>query len=97
MRTDAGHDVLGVLDEGVVISGDVQVRLFGMKVLPVRVNLLISSVERAESLGLSWWGPKGKKGAPSGGGRPAVRKVGQGAARNGASNPRNGRGKHTDA
>ena len=55
MKTDAGHDVRRVLDEGVVISGDVQVKLLGVKVLPIKVNLLIGSPALAESLGVNWW------------------------------------------
>ena len=55
MKTDAGQDVLQVLNRGIVVAGEVQVKLLGLQVLPVKVNLLISSVERAEELGLSWW------------------------------------------
>ena len=67
MKTDAGHDVRRVLDEGVVISGDVQVKLLGMSVLPIKVNLLIGSPALAESLGMNWWPTRrrgGKGSAP---------------------------------
>lgn len=63
----AAEDVLGVLDEGIVVSGDVKVQLFGLNALPVKVNLLIGSKQLAESLGLHWWKaqanrrPAGKK------------------------------------
>ena len=43
MDTDAGRDVQRLLDEGVVISGDVQVKVLGLEVLPIKVNLLIGS------------------------------------------------------
>ena len=64
MKTDAGEDVRELLDHGVVIAGEVQVKLFGMKVLPVKVNLVIATTQRAESLGLKWWpaNPKRDKG-----------------------------------
>jgi hypothetical protein len=64
MKTDTSEDVLGVLDHGIVVAGEVQVQLLGLKVLPVKVNLVISSVARAEGLGLSWWDKKaGTRGA----------------------------------
>ena len=91
MNTDAGHDVLRVLDQGVVISGEVQVRLLGLKVLPVKVNLLISSVERAESLGLSWWGA-GSRPAPAGV-RESSRPGADTPRQNGPSRSRSRRGK----
>lgn len=44
-----------VLDQGIAITGEVLVKLFGMKLLPVKVRLLISSKELAADLGLDWW------------------------------------------
>jgi hypothetical protein len=60
MKTDAGYDVSQVLDEGIVVAGTVEVKLFGLKVLPVKVNLLVSSARGAERLGLSWWETPGR-------------------------------------
>jgi len=81
MKTDAGQDVLRILDHGIVVAGDVQVKPLGLKVLPVKVNLLISSVERAEDLGLSWWeGKKKGRGAAS---APPARAGGSRSPRNG--------------
>ena|SRR5687767_11761386 len=44
-----------VLDQGIVITGDVLVKLLGMKLLPVKVRLLVSSTKLASELGLDWW------------------------------------------
>ena len=55
METETGRDLSRALDEGIVISGEVEVKLLGLKVLPIKVNLVIGSTGLAESLGLSWW------------------------------------------
>lgn len=44
-----------VIDKGLAINGELQVRLFNMKLLPVKVRLLISSKDLATDLGLDWW------------------------------------------
>ena len=44
-----------VLDQGIVITGDVLVKLMGLNLLPVRVRLLVSSTKLARELGLDWW------------------------------------------
>lgn len=72
MKTDAGHDVRRVLDEGVVIAGEVQIQLLGLKLLPVKVKLLIASAQFAESAGLNWWPAKGRREAPAPKGRRDV-------------------------
>ena len=88
MKTDAGHDVRRVLDEGVVISGDVQVKLLGMSVLPIKVNLLIGSTTRAESLGMSWWPRRrGANGSEAGANAYAVRTNGIGRRRSRGRTP----------
>jgi hypothetical protein len=62
METDAGRDLRRALDEGIVISGEVEVKLLGLRVLPVKVNLVIGSTALAERLGLNWWAAKNKNG-----------------------------------
>jgi len=44
-----------VLDQGIVITGDLVVKLMGLKLLPVKVRLLVSSTKLASDLGLDWW------------------------------------------
>lgn len=49
-------DVLDrVLDKGVVIAGDVSISLVGVELLTIRLRLLISSVDKAREMGISWW------------------------------------------
>jgi hypothetical protein len=58
-RAPAGNslaDVLErVLDKGVVIVGDIQVRLLDIELLTIKVRLMIASVERAQEMGIDWW------------------------------------------
>ena len=57
-----------VLDQGIVITGDVVVKLFGLKLLPIKLRLLISSKDLATALGLDWWSetgdPSSRRAAP---------------------------------
>ena len=49
-------DVLDrVLDKGIVIAGDVAISLVGVELLTIRLRLLISSVDKAREIGISWW------------------------------------------
>ena len=49
-------DVLDrVLDNGVVIAGDVTVSLVGVELLNIRLRLLIASVDKAVEMGINWW------------------------------------------
>lgn len=44
-----------VLDKGIVIVGDIQVRLLDIELLTIKVRLMIASVERAREMGINWW------------------------------------------
>src|SRR4051794_28923525 len=44
-----------VLDKGIVIVGDIQVRLLDIELLTIKVRLMIASVERAQEMGINWW------------------------------------------
>jgi hypothetical protein len=53
---DTLSDVLErVLDKGVVIAGDVAIRLMDIELLTIHIRLLIASVERAKEMGINWW------------------------------------------
>jgi hypothetical protein len=61
-RTGSGNnpaslaDVLErVLDKGVVIAGDIQVRLLDIELLTIKIRLLIASVDKAKEMGINWW------------------------------------------
>ena len=44
-----------VLDKGVVISGDIRVKLVNVELLTIQIRLVICSVDRATEIGLDWW------------------------------------------
>jgi len=44
-----------VLDKGVVIAGDIRIKLVEVELLTVNIRLLISSVEKAREIGIDWW------------------------------------------
>src|SRR5690349_9173739 len=44
-----------VLDNGIVIAGDIQINLLDIELLTIKVRLLIASVERAQEMGINWW------------------------------------------
>lgn len=53
---DTLADVLNlVLDKGVVIAGDIQIKLADVDLLTIKIRLLIAGVEKAKELGIDWW------------------------------------------
>lgn len=44
-----------VLDKGLVISGDIRIKLVDVELLTVEVRLLICSVDKAVQMGIDWW------------------------------------------
>lgn len=44
-----------VLDKGVVIAGDIQIKLADVELLTIKIRLLISSVDKAKEMGINWW------------------------------------------
>ena len=61
-RTGGGNnpaslaDVLErVLDKGVVVAGDIQIRLLDIELLTIKIRLLIASVDKAKEMGINWW------------------------------------------
>lgn len=55
-RADTLADVLErVLDKGVVIAGDISIRLMDIELLTIHLRLLVASVEKAKEMGIDWW------------------------------------------
>ena len=53
---DSLADILErVLNVGVVIAGDIRIKLCDVELLSIQIRLLICSVEKAKELGISWW------------------------------------------
>jgi len=44
-----------VLDKGIVIVGDIQVRLLDIELLTIKLRLLVASVDKAKEMGVDWW------------------------------------------
>lgn len=44
-----------VLDKGIVIVGDIQVRLLDIELLTIKLRLMVASVDRAREMGINWW------------------------------------------
>lgn len=44
-----------VLDKGVVIAGDIRIKLVDIELLSIQIRLVICSVERAQEMGMDWW------------------------------------------
>ena len=44
-----------VLDKGVVIAGDIKVKLVDIELLTIQIRLMIASVDKAKEIGIDWW------------------------------------------
>jgi hypothetical protein len=44
-----------VLDKGIVIAGDIKIKLCDIELLSIQIRLLIASVDKARELGVTWW------------------------------------------
>ncbi len=44
-----------VLDKGLVIAGDIKIKLVDIELLSLQLRLVICSVEKAREMGMDWW------------------------------------------
>lgn len=44
-----------VLDKGVVIAGDIKIKLVEVELLTIQIRLVICSVDKAKEIGIDWW------------------------------------------
>ena len=44
-----------MLDKGVVIAGDIKIKLCDIELLSIQIRLLVASVDKAKEMGLTWW------------------------------------------
>ncbi|VFU16418.1 gas vesicle protein [Methylocella tundrae] len=49
-----------ILDKGVVIAGDISIKLVEVELLTIQLRLVICSVDKAQELGLDWWNYSGR-------------------------------------
>lgn len=44
-----------VLDKGIVIAGDIKIKLVEVELLSIQIRLVICSVDKAKEIGIDWW------------------------------------------
>ncbi len=44
-----------VLDKGVVVAGDVRVRIADIELIAIQIRLVVCSVDKAREMGMDWW------------------------------------------
>jgi len=44
-----------VLDKGIVIAGDIQIKIADVELLTIKIRLMIASVDKALEMGINWW------------------------------------------
>ena len=44
-----------ILDKGLVIVGDIKVKLVDIELLTIQIRLLVASVDKAREIGIDWW------------------------------------------
>lgn len=44
-----------ILDKGIVIAGDIRIKLVDIELLTINIRLLVASVDKAREMGIDWW------------------------------------------
>ena len=44
-----------LLDKGIVIAGDIRIKLVDIELITINIRLLIASVDKAKEMGINWW------------------------------------------
>ena len=44
-----------VLDKGIVIAGDIRVKIVDIELLTIQLRLVVCSVDKAREMGMDWW------------------------------------------
>jgi hypothetical protein len=44
-----------ILDKGIVLAGDIKVKICDIELLTIQIRLVICSVDKAKEIGLDWW------------------------------------------
>lgn len=44
-----------VLDKGVVVAGDIKIKLVDIELLTIQIRLVVCSVDKAVEMGMDWW------------------------------------------
>lgn len=49
-----------ILDKGIVVAGDISIKLVEVELLTIQLRLVVCSVAKAQELGLDWWNRDGR-------------------------------------
>ena len=49
-----------ILDKGIVVAGDISIKLVEVELLTIQLRLVVCSVDKARELGLDWWSRDGR-------------------------------------
>ncbi len=44
-----------ILDKGIVVAGDIKVKLVDVELLSLQIRLVVCSIDKAEQIGLDFW------------------------------------------
>jgi hypothetical protein len=91
MQSSTLADVLErVLDKGIVIAGDIKIKLVDIELLSIQIRLVICSVDKAKEMGMDWWvnNPVFSSQAPQGQLEASLAKIDERLARLEVSSPR---------
>ncbi len=56
LQSSTLSDVLErVLDKGIVIAGDIKIKLVDIELLSIQIRLVVCSVDKAKEMGMDWW------------------------------------------
>jgi hypothetical protein len=44
-----------ILDKGLVIAGDIKIKLVDIELLTIQIRLVVCSVDKAREMGIDWW------------------------------------------
>ena len=44
-----------VLAKGIVIAGDIKIKLVDVELLTIQIRLVVCSVDKAKEIGIDWW------------------------------------------
>jgi hypothetical protein len=91
LQSSSLSDVLErVLDKGIVIAGDIKIKLVDIELLSIQIRLVICSVDKAKEMGMDWWvnNPVFSSQAPQGQLEASLAKIDERLARLEVSSPR---------
>lgn len=91
LQSSSLSDVLErVLDKGIVIAGDIKIKLVDIELLSIQIRLVICSVDKAKEMGMDWWvnNPVFSSQAPQGQLEASLAKIDERLARLEVSLPR---------